>query len=337
MTTPALQTLQNKLCPWLRPALRQLETAYAAGRLGHAWLISGPAGTGKLNLALVFARRVLERRPAVEQLPDLPPEEAVAAVRDRHVPADHHPDLHWLFPEEEKTAVAVEQIRDAAAALSLKPHGGVAKIVVIEHADEMTIPAANALLKTLEEPSDDTYLLLLVDQPNRLPATIRSRCQRLLVPRPTRSELARWLRIAPEDLAAAWVLGGGSPIQIASLIQEDKLNQSKNLENQIELLSRDRVSVQSVADSWTKADTELALTWLTSELHRAIRERLGSTLVTDREPVALHNAWSDLTLRRLFDQHEKADRLLGQLGSGINVELGLQAMLLGFLANRGTP
>jgi hypothetical protein len=91
-------------------------------------------------------------------------------------------------------------------------------------------------------------------------------------------------------------------------------------------------------DSWVRGDPELALTWLSRELHRQIRARLapGSTSVTDRSAVALHNVWSDLTLKRLFEQHEKADRLLSLVGSGINLELGLQALLLGFQAQRGS-
>jgi len=336
MTESALHTLQHKLCPWLRPALNRLESAFAEQRLGHAWLIAGPAGVGKVNLALVFARRLLERRRAVDAPPDLAAPEAVAALRARHVPADHHPDLHWLFPEEDKTAVSVEQVRDTAAVLNLKAHAGGAKVVLLEQADGMTTAAANALLKTLEEPSDDTYLLLLADQPNRLPATIRSRCQRLVVATPSRADLATWLGVAPEEFATAWVLTGGSPLQTAMLIQEDKIKYTSMLQDQIKLISEDRVALQAVADSWSKGDPELALTWLTRELHREIRVRLGSTSVTDREPVALHNAWRDLTLRRLFDQYEKADGLLGQLGSGINVDLGLQAVLLGFQANRGS-
>ena len=336
MTEPALKTLQSKLCPWLRPALERLESAHAAQRLGHAWLIAGPAGVGKLNLALVFACRLLDRRRAPGELPELSPSEAVAALRDRHSPADHHPDLHWLFPEEGKTAVSVEQVRDAAASLNLKAHAGGAKVVLLEQADGMTTAAANALLKTLEEPSADTYLLLLADQPNRLPATIRSRCQRLLVPRPARSVVASWLGVAPEPFASAWLLTSGSPLQTAALVDEDKVNKTKELDDQLELISEDRIALQTVADSWSKADPELALTWVTRELHREIRARLASTSVTDQEPAALHNAWRDLTLRRLFDQYERADRLLGQLGSGINVELGLQALLLGFQANRGS-
>ena len=217
MTEPGLQTLQRRLCPWLKGALSLLETAYAAQRLGHAWLIAGPAGSGKLNLALVFARRLLERG-ASQDPPDLGPEEAVAAYADRHTPADHHPDLHWLFPEEDKTAISVEQIRGLSAELSLKAHAGGAKVVIFEPADGMTTAAANALLKSLEEPSADTYLLLLAHQPGRLPATIRSRCQRLDVARPTPTELAAWLGVAREDLAAAWTLTGGAPLLVAAVI-----------------------------------------------------------------------------------------------------------------------
>jgi DNA polymerase III subunit delta' len=337
MTGPAIQTLQSRLCPWLKEPLRRLEAAYEAQRLGHAWLIGGPAGSGKLNLALVFAHRLLGRGPKLDP-PDLNAEDAVAAYADRHAPADHHPDLHWLFPEEDKTAIAVEQIRDLGAALSLKAHAGGAKVVIFEPADGMTTAAANALLKSLEEPSADTYLLLLADQPNRLPATIRSRCQRLDVPRPAPEKLASWLGVQGSDLAAVWTLTGGSPLQIAALISNNKSNETKRLYDQLILISEDKAPIQAVVDSWVKGDPELALTWLTRELHAQIRARLapGSTSVTDRAAVALHNVWSDLTLKRLFEQHEKADRLLSLVGSGLNLELGLQALLLGFQAQRGS-
>jgi DNA polymerase-3 subunit delta' len=337
MTEPALHTLQRRLCPWLKAALSRLETAYAAQRLGHAWLIGGPAGSGKLNLALVFAHRLLGRGPKPEPQ-TLGAEDAVAAYADRHAAADHHPDLHWMFPAEDKTAISVDQIRDLGSELYLKAHGGGAKIVIFEPADGMTTAAANALLKTLEEPSADTYLLLLADQPNRLPPTIRSRCQRLDVPRPTPVEVAAWLGVQPADIAAAWTLTGGSPLQIAAVMAGDNSSDAKKLSDQLILISEDRAPVQAVVESWAKGDPELALSWLTRELHRQIRARLapGSTSVTDRAAVALHNAWSDLTLRRLFEQHEKANRLLSLVGSGINLELGLQALLLGFQVQRGS-
>jgi DNA polymerase III subunit delta' len=341
MNEPAsgFSTLSSKLLPWLKPALAQLEAARAAKRLGHAWLLAGPAGIGKLNLALVLAGRLLARGMPGDAPADLPAADVVAAMRDRHAPVDHHPDLHWLFPEEEKRTISVEQIRDAAESLNLRSHAGGAKVVVIEPADGMTSSAANALLKTLEEPSGDTYLMLLSHQPQRLPATIRSRCQRLNLARPSAEDLAAWIGVTPAELAQASLLTGGSPLQTAALLADTPL-QNNMLDNQLALVSRDEVEAQSVAAEWMKSDPELALTWLTRELHRQIRLRLApalSTSVTDRDRGMLHNAWSKLTLGCLFEQYDTAERLLNQLGSGINMELALQAMLLGFQGNRGRP
>lgn len=333
----AFATLSTKLCPWLRPALEQLESALSAQRLGHGWLLAGPSGIGKINLGLVLANRLLARQRAAAPA-DLPAGEATAAMRGRHAPTDHHPDLHWLFPEEEKRTISVEQIRDATESLNLKSLRGGAKVVLIEPADGMTGAAANALLKTLEEPSDDTYLILLSHQPQRLPATVRSRCQRLNLARPSVGEFASWMGLAPTAFAPAWLLTGGSPLQTAALLEDDNFNESSKLRDQLSLLSTDQVEVHAVAEAWSKAGLELALTWITRELHRQIRLRLApgvSTSVTDPDAGILHNAWSQLTVRRLFEQYETAERLLNQLGSGINTELALQAMLLGFQASRG--
>jgi DNA polymerase-3 subunit delta' len=338
-TSSALHVLATRLCPWLRPALDQLEAALATQRFGHAWLIAGPAGIGKVNLALVFAHRVLARGAAAVPA-DIDAPAAVAAVRDRHTPADHHPDLHWVYPEEDKRTIAVEQVRAAADSLNLKSHRGGAKVVLIEPADAMTPSAANALLKTLEEPSDDTFLLLVSHQPDRLPATIRSRCQRLNVARPSETEVARWLGCEPEKIAGAWRLTGGSPLQTAALFLDGDRRIIKQLGDEIALVCSDGIEVGEVAGSWVKADPALALTWLTHELNRHIRARLttsdDSTSVTDPQNGALHNGFAQLTLTRLFEQYDAAERLLGQLGSGLNIELALQAMLLGFQRNRGS-
>ena len=104
----AIDTLSRSLLPWLSPALEQLDTARRAGNLGHAWLISGPAGVGKLNVALVLACRLFgdDSEPAV-----LDAGAALAAMAARHELADRHPDLHWVHPEEDKETISVDQIR----------------------------------------------------------------------------------------------------------------------------------------------------------------------------------------------------------------------------------
>jgi DNA polymerase-3 subunit delta' len=332
-----LETLGTRLCPWLFPALERLQAARRAERLGHAWLIAGPPGVGKLNLAFVAARQLLHGNPA-EPAP-LGPKEAVEALASRYEPADHHADLHWLHPEEGKSTISVEQIRATIDALSLTSHGGNAKVVVIEPADAMTLAAANSLLKTLEQPSGDAYLFLLSAQPDRLPPTIRSRCQRLDLKRPTADALAAWLGIKDiSGLADLCQMAGGSPLRAASLLNSDRPNANRDLRADVAAVSGDRADPIAVAKAWVDGDLEITLVWLLSEINSELRWRLGagvSNAVTVRSDATGHNAWRGLTFETLFGQYERAQRLLNQLGSGVNLELAVQALLFGFQANRG--
>jgi DNA polymerase III subunit delta' len=338
VTESPLAILSGRLCPWLRPAFDRIAEAQRSGRLGHAWLITGPAGIGKLNLALAAAHRLLG---ATAPPAELGPTEALAALGGRHLPADHHPDLHWIYPEEDKHSVSVEQIRAVIETISLTAHRGKAKIVIIEPADAMTASAANALLKTLEEPSGDTYLWLLSQQPGRLPATIRSRCQRLEIVRPSAVALADWLGHADQaEIAELAALAGGAPLRIAALIREGAYIKTNELEHSLSAIYEDRLDPLAVADAWAKGDAELALSWLKTRLNKAIRERYapeGSTTITVRDDDALHNPWPKMTLKTLFDQYDQAERLLNLLGSGVNLELALQSLLVGFQANQGQP
>jgi DNA polymerase-3 subunit delta' len=319
----------------LAPAFERLDAALATGRLGHAWLVVGPAGVGKINLALALAHRLLTAGPARAEVGELAPAEAIGALDNRHVPADHHPDLHWIFPAEDKRTIAIEQIRDITDALTLKAHGGRAKVVIVEPAEAMTTAAANALLKTLEEPSRDTYLLLLSHQPGRLAATIRSRCQRLSLARPPLEATARWLGAEPARLAAAWWLAGGSPLRCAELFLSDESSKNKEIIDKLADVSNDKIDPQSAAEVWSKNEPERVLDLLMRSLHREATARAApnvTTSFTDRDATTLHNAWAKLTLQTLIEQYARAETLLAQLGSGINTELAMQALLLGFRA-----
>ena len=336
----ALQTLSRSLCPWLRPALEQLDVARAARRLGHAWVVAGPRGVGKINLALVFAQRLLGGSTLTGAPPELGPQAFAAAMRGRHAATDHHPDLHWLHPEEEKRTIAIEQVRAVGEALALKAHGGAAKVVVIEPADGMTPGAVNALLKTLEEPAGDSYLLLVTHQAGRLPATIVSRCQRVTIGLPRPAALAAWLGLPdPAAAAALQALTGGSPLAAAEAMSTpDESFDINTLENRLIQISQNKADPLAVAGEWLDLDYERLLGWLQRRLHVAIKARLApnpSTVVTDPSADGLHNAWAALTLRTLFGQYEAAEKLLSQLERGVNVELNLRALLLGFQPDRG--
>jgi DNA polymerase III subunit delta' len=335
VTENPLTTLGTRLCPWLVEPLGRLEAARRAQRLGCAWLVKGAPGIGKSNLVHVFARRLLDG--VVEEPAALSAVQAAEAMRGRFAPADHHPDLHPVFPEPEKRTIGIDQIRGLSAALSMKGYRGGAKVAIIEPAEAMTLAAANALLKTLEEPADETFLFLISHQPERLLPTIRSRCQSLAVAPPSGAAASDWLGLAADHPVLR--MAGRAPLLAAELLDQNKATIISELEDKLHDISKHRVDPKIVADEWARNDTELALRWLIGRLEGSIRRRMSdaqdSKGVTSGRADPLHNAWLALSVRVLFERHEAAQRLLDRLGSGINAELALHALLLGLRAERG--
>lgn len=217
------------LPPWLEATAS--ETLAQRERWPHAWLIDGPRGIGKRALALEFARALLCESPA-------PGARACGACPGcAWVAAGQHPDLRLVEPievDDEGNATPVDAIRiDAIRRLGewsqITSHRQGAKVAVVVPAERMNAAAANALLKTLEEPPLGTYLLLVAHQSGRLPATVVSRCRRLPVPLPARDLALRWLARqgvpAPEALLAQ---AGGAPL--AALERVDPALQTERAE-----------------------------------------------------------------------------------------------------------
>lgn len=136
-------------------ALTRLLEAHAAGRLAHAYLLSGPRGSGKETVLTGLAARILEVEP--DEL-------------------TRHPDFHVAGPESKSRRILVEQIRRLEHALRSKPVAGSKKVALIREADRLQPEAANAFLKTLEEPPAGSHVLLTTSSPDALLQTIRSRC-----------------------------------------------------------------------------------------------------------------------------------------------------------------
>jgi DNA polymerase-3 subunit delta' len=189
-------------------------------RWPHALLVSGPEGIGKRALARVFAQALLCEQPTAEGF----------ACNDcascHYVVAGQHPDLREVEPvETDEDGVAtpsewinIRHIRALTEWVQLSSHRRVAKVATIAPAERMNPAAANALLKTLEEPPPATYLMLVAHQPGRLPPTIVSRCMRLALPHPPANAALAWLeqqkvRNAPALLAQA----DGAPLRALSL------------------------------------------------------------------------------------------------------------------------
>ncbi len=202
----------------------------------------------------------------------------------------------------------------------------------------MTLAAANALLKTLEEPTPSTYFLLVSHQPGLLPATVRSRCQVVSVSSPPTREALDWLGevargLSDDSLAALLHLCGGAPLRTLELLDGDYSNINNELELIFKQISENKVDPQLVAEQWLKGEPEVFLGWLSTRLEWAIKGRLAPeawTPVTDLGGDALHNTWRDLTLSTLFERLQETRDLLARLGGGVNAELALRVLLLGF-------
>jgi DNA polymerase-3 subunit delta' len=181
-------------------AVAGLRRALDLGQLGHALLVTGPDQVGKTTLMLGLAAELLPHEGWPGDLAS-------------------HPDL-WLEDSAEER-VSIRRVRAGGDPgslqefLSLRPYAGGARVAILARADRLTEEAANSLLKTVEEPPDGTHLLLSAHSPERLPATIVSRCSRLTLGLVDGGAIAAWLRdrhgVEPATADLAAELGAGRP------------------------------------------------------------------------------------------------------------------------------
>jgi DNA polymerase III subunit delta' len=208
-------------------AERALVEARAAGRLHHAWLLTGTEGIGKATLAYRFARFLLARGSAAGSLAVDPADPVF-----RRVAAGTHADLMTVergMDEKRKRMrqeIVVDEVREVSRFLRLTPGEGGWRIVIVDGAEDMNPNAANALLKLLEEPPQGAMMLLTCHAPGRLPATIRSRCRRLRLSPLTEGEteflLVRYLpEMAEQDRSRLARLAEGSPGRALALAEGD--------------------------------------------------------------------------------------------------------------------
>jgi len=150
-------------------AVKLLKTAIRNNKISHAYVFAGPKGVGRSLLARNFAKAVncLDKE-------DAPCDSCLACKKiDKNI----HPDVRWIEKDENSGEIKINQIRELENQMFLKPYEGKYKVFIIVDAELMNIEAANSFLKTLEEPPQDSLLILIVEKLKDLPLTIVSRCQ----------------------------------------------------------------------------------------------------------------------------------------------------------------
>ena len=156
-----------------------LQRSLERGRLGHAYLFHG-ADLATLEVAArTLAKTLSCAKPARRQAGGLPVDCCDACADCRKIDEANHPDVFWIRPESKLRVIKVEQIRELLQTIYLKPRQALYKVAILVAADRLNSQAANAFLKTLEEPPADSILILLSTEPQRILETILSRCLRL--------------------------------------------------------------------------------------------------------------------------------------------------------------
>lgn len=299
--------MSTPLAPWQQRAYDGAVSWLDSGRMGHALLLCGPERLGKHSVAQALARHVL----------GCGHDARARALFD----AGTHPDYSQIgfIPTRDgtrlRTEIVIEQIRELSEKLALTPQYGTAKVVVVDPADAINHAACNALLKTLEEPQPGRYLWLLAANPMRLPATIRSRCQRLEFRLPARDEALAWLQARGHDTDAArdaLTAARGHPGLADAWLAEGGMALRAQVARTLDEVGRGTVAASEAARAWT------------ADEHAALRLRHAADIVAGQA--------ADLTdpgrTRRLAAWFDAANRTRDLLRSTVRADLAVTALLL---------
>lgn len=334
---------------WQESQWQQLGQRREAGRLPHAILLQGPPKNGKRHFAEAFAQSLLCQASEPQYLA------CGTCPACLLVQSSNHPDLKLITREAEtasgdegkKTAkktdkpsqfIGVDAVRDFIEHEPLSSHYGGYKVAIFDPAEAMNSSAANALLKTLEEPRPSTLILLVSSSPDRLLATIRSRCQVLDFPLPTKAQGLEWLQGQAQtqaniDWPLVLVLAAGAPFKALQLADPELLNtRAALLTDAMALLQGQRDPIV-LAEAWSKQDMELGLEWLGNLLLDAMRINAapgyGELLNPDLGPQLqrLAQQLPAMSWHRMQSELIKTRRALNQQ---LNLQLQLEAMFTVF-------
>lgn len=258
------------LYPWQQSQWQQCVRAYKQQRLAHALLLTGPRGLGKLD----FAKHLAQYR-----LCDQPQEQACGVCRSCQLfIAGNHPDFICVQRDQGSKTIKVDQVRGLIAKLVSTAQRGQGQVVIIEPADSMNAASANALLKTLEEPSGQVLLLLVAHSMQPIPATILSRCQQLSFVVDDDKVAKKWLNTEAEgssQLDLAWRLSDRAPLRALELLRTQVTEQRDQVLNHLGCVLQKGQDPIKVVDAWVKMGVAEVLIMLLSVVNDIIASQMA--------------------------------------------------------------
>lgn len=238
--------------PWLMTCYNELSESIKKHNNSHAILINGEKGIGRNILAKNLAQDYLN-------ISDFLNNGTTNSIEEELF----HPDFKFIIPEEGKLNISIEKIRSTKSFLQLTSHQGIGKVVIIHPAESMTYPAMNSLLKILEEPPEDTLIILISESIKKLPQTIISRTQIQKIKNPSLKESTNWLSgYGEESWDDALNIFGCRPILLQELGHDYFNSKIKAISEDINSLALRNTKPSQVANSWKSEELDVNLSIL---------------------------------------------------------------------------
>ncbi|MHB8172172.1 MAG: DNA polymerase III subunit delta' [Thermincolia bacterium] len=234
--------------------VQTLQNALIRGVLAHAYLFHGSQGVGKKTAALALAQAYLCLEP-VEG------DSCGQCLSCRKLASGNHPDVHFYRPA--GASIKIEQVRELQKTLYLKPYDGKGKVYIIEDADTMRAEAANSLLKSVEEPPEDTLMILIATNTYAILPTILSRCQAMNFKKVPQGLVEEWL-VAAQGLSgekarfvAALADGSLAKALEWSVSEEARLVRDQLVQFARSIRTQSLSDVFKISEEWEKKKDEI--------------------------------------------------------------------------------
>ena len=319
--------MTDTLLPWHKPHWDSLLARHRAGVLPHALLLCGPRGLGKQLFVEKLAQALLCSSPLADG-------QACQQCRPCALfRTGAHPDYQRVGPEEDSKVIKIDQIRALCASLSMTSQYSGYQITQIAPADTLNRNAANSLLKTLEEPTPQTLLFLVTDRPANLPATILSRCQRVLFSNPPAAMAHDWLQVqlpSRQDIDVLLALAEGAPLRALALAEGDALQRRRAIYSDLAQVARAAADPVAVAAGWLKADLKETLDWLRTAVMDMIRlKAAGPARLVNRDlGKELQRLADGLDLQALYGHLDQLTQAARLADTSVNPQLLLEDLLI---------
>jgi DNA polymerase-3 subunit delta' len=287
--------------PWHQTIWSGLQQARSGERLPHALLFSGDEDCGHEAFIRSVAKSLLCLSPDLAHNG-----QACGKCRSCRVfSANAHPDFSLVEAPADKQVISVDQIRALNRFLELSCSYSPVRVALIREADRMNVNAANSLLKSLEEPSAHTHILLFSSRSSVLLPTIRSRCQQIRLPLPESGAAIKWLnqQHPVQDAATLLSLAAGKPMYALELDSGELIAARKIWQQHLLAVLNKEKSIAETGAEWAGQPRDQLLNWQLGAVQDLIRYALGVDITSGQEDIAaLYKVIAGKDLWALYDR-----------------------------------